>query len=60
VPCTALTGVVGLSATELAAAGFGRAHGLTEVEPDLARCRAAPADVLADLAALVVGSGFRP
>jgi glycerate kinase len=54
VPCVALAGVVRLSPDELAAAGFAGAHALTEVEPDLARCLAAPAEVLADLAAAVV------
>jgi glycerate kinase len=54
VPCLALAGVVGLSAAELAAAGFAAAHALTEVEPDVSRCLAAPADVLADLASVVL------
>jgi glycerate kinase len=54
VPCLALAGVVRLSAADLASAGFAAAHALTEVEPDLDRCLAAPADVLADLAASVI------
>ncbi|MCW2968329.1 MAG: glxK [Solirubrobacteraceae bacterium] len=59
VPCVALAGVVRLSGAELAAAGFAAAHALTEVEPDLARCLAAPANVLADLAAYVIASTAR-
>lgn len=51
VPCVALAGVVRLDAGRLAAAGFAGAHALTEAEPDLARCLARPADVLAELAA---------
>jgi glycerate kinase len=54
VPCVALAGRVELDAGQLAAAGFAAAHALTEVEPDLDRCLAEPARVLADLAAAVV------
>jgi glycerate kinase len=54
VPCLALAGVVALSPDRLAAAGFTGAHALTEVEPDVARCRAEPERLLADLAARVV------
>jgi glycerate kinase len=54
VPCIALAGVVRLSPEQLTAAGFEAAHALTEVEPDLRRCLAEPASVLADLAASVV------
>jgi glycerate kinase len=55
VPCVALAGVVRLTGAELTAAGFAAAHALTEVEPDLARCLSVPVDVLADLAARVMG-----
>lgn len=58
VPSVALAGVVRLSAAQLGSAGFAAAHALTEVEPDLTRCLAAPADVLADLAAEVLGRDF--
>ena len=54
VPCLGLAGVVRLSAEQLSAAGFVRASALTEVEPDLARCLAEPAEILARLAAEVV------
>ena len=54
VPCVGLAGLVSLTAGELAAAGLAGAHALTEVEPDLARCRAEAAAVLADLAAAVL------
>jgi glycerate kinase len=54
VPCLALAGVLRLSAAELTGAGFAAAHSLTEIEPDVSRCLAAPADVLADLAARVI------
>jgi glycerate kinase len=55
VPCLALAGVVRLTSGQLTGAGFAAAHALTEVEPDLARCRAEPERLLADLAARVVG-----
>jgi glycerate kinase len=54
VPCLALAGVVRLAADRLAGTGLVAAHGLDEVEPDLRRCLADPAPVLADLAARVV------
>src|SRR5438270_435001 len=54
VPCVGLAGMVSLTAAELAAAGLVGAHALTEVGPDLARCRAEAAAVLADLAAVVL------
>jgi glycerate 2-kinase len=54
VPCLAFAGVVRLSDDEIAAAGLAAAHALTEVEPDVDRCLAAPELVLADLAARVV------
>jgi glycerate kinase len=57
-PCVALAGVVRVSEAELGAAGFTAAHALTEVEPDLARCLAAPGEVLADLAGLVLARAF--
>ncbi|MGY1738221.1 glycerate kinase [Geodermatophilus sp. SYSU D00684] len=55
VPCVALAGRVALSHDELRGAGFAAAHALTEAEPDLARCLAEPAAVLAELAARVLG-----
>jgi glycerate kinase len=54
VPCLALAGVVALSPERLAGAGVTAAHALTEVEPDVARCRAEPERLLAELAARVV------
>jgi glycerate kinase len=54
VRCLALAGEVALSPDRLSAAGFTAAHALTEVDPDLTRCRAEPARLLADLAARVV------
>jgi glycerate kinase len=54
VPCVGVAGVVQLPAAEVAGAGLAGAHALTEVEPDVARCRAEAAAVLADLAAAVL------
>jgi glycerate kinase len=54
VPCLGLAGVVRLAPRQLRAAGFAGAHGLTEVEPDVARCLADPEPLLAELAARVV------
>lgn len=57
VPCVVLAGVVRLAPDRLAAAGIAAAHALTEVEPDVERCRAEPGPVLAELAARVLGRG---
>ena len=54
VPCLGLAGVVRLSAEQLTAAGFVAAAALTDIEPDVARCLAEPAEILARLAADVV------
>ncbi|SDO63501.1 glycerate kinase [Klenkia soli] len=54
VRCLGLAGVVLLAADDLAGAGFAGAHGLTDVEPDVAVCRAEPARLLADLAERVI------
>ncbi|TFV62467.1 UNVERIFIED_ORG: glycerate kinase [Bacillus sp. AZ43] len=54
VPCLALAGTVALPAADLTAAGFAGAHALTEVEPDVDRCRAEPERLLTELAARVV------
>lgn len=54
VPCLAVAGVVRLPADRLREAGLVAAHGLGEVEPDLQRCLADPAPVLAELAARVL------
>ncbi|TFV91048.1 glycerate kinase [Blastococcus sp. CT_GayMR16] len=54
VPCLALAGVVALGGDRLSGAGFTAAHALTEVDPDVAHCRAEPERLLADLAACVV------
>jgi glycerate kinase len=54
VPCVAVAGAVQLTAADVVAAGLAGAHALTEVEPDVARCRAEAAAVLADLAAAVL------
>jgi glycerate kinase len=59
VPCLALAGVVRLSAADLADGGILAAHALTEVEPDLGRCLAAPEPLLADLTARVVSEAVR-
>ncbi|MGY2085773.1 glycerate kinase [Blastococcus sp. SYSU DS0539] len=60
VPCLALAGAVRLPAERLRAAGFVAAHALTEVEPDVARCRAEAATLLPELAARVVGALLPP
>ena len=54
VPCLALAGVVTLDPARLTAAGFTAAYALTELESDVARCRAEPERLLAELAARVV------
>jgi glycerate kinase len=54
VPCLGLAGILRLSAEQLTGAGFVAAAGLTDVEPDLARCLAEPAPILSRLAAEVV------
>jgi glycerate kinase len=54
VPCLAVAGVVRLGRAQLTAAGFTAAHALTEVEPDLDRCRSEAEALLAELAARVV------
>ena len=54
VPCLAVAGVVRLPGDRWRAAGLAGAHGLTEVEPDVARCLADPAPLLAELAGRVV------
>ncbi|MGY2067935.1 glycerate kinase [Blastococcus sp. SYSU DS0619] len=60
VPCLALAGAVRLPVARLRAAGFVAAHGLTEVEPDVDRCRAEAARLLPELAARVVGALLPP
>ena len=54
VPCLALAGVVALTPERLTGAGFTATHALSEIEPDMARCRAEPERLLAELAARVV------
>jgi glycerate kinase len=54
VPCLALAGVVAVDPARLTAVGISAAHALTEIEPDVARCRAEPGRLLAELAARVV------
>jgi glycerate kinase len=54
VPCLALAGVVALAPDRLSVGRFTAAHALTEVEPDVARCRSEPERLLAELAARVV------
>ena len=54
VPCLALAGVVELGPDRLIAAGFTAAHALTKIEADVARCRAEPERLLAELAAGVI------
>ncbi len=54
VRCVGLAGVVRLGAAELAAAGFTAAHGLVDIEPDVAVCLAEPARLLTELAARAV------
>ena len=49
-----LAGAVRLPPERLADAGVLAAHALTEVEPDVSRCRADPGPVLTELAARVL------
>ncbi|MCA0143781.1 glycerate kinase [Blastococcus sp. LR1] len=58
VPCVVLAGAVQVPPDRLAAAGVAAAHALTEVEPDLDRCRSDAARLLAELAARVVRDGL--
>ncbi|WP_236833199.1 glycerate kinase [Blastococcus sp. KM273128] len=60
VPCLGLAGVVRLSPERLRAAGFVAGHGLTEVEPDVARCLAEAPRVLAELAGRVISTHLPP
>jgi glycerate kinase len=50
VPVVAVCGVCELSAERLAAVGLGAAYALTDVEPDVLRCRARPGPLLEQLA----------
>jgi len=50
VPVVALVGRSTLTADELTAAGFAAVHALTDIEPDLERCRRDAANLLSTLA----------
>jgi glycerate kinase len=56
----AVAGVVRLDPARFTTAGFAAAHALTEVEPDVDRCLAEPAEVLTELAARVLPRYVRP
>jgi glycerate kinase len=53
VPVVAVAGICSLTPDQLRAAGFAAAYALTDIEPDLARCRAQAGPLLEELAASV-------
>jgi glycerate 2-kinase len=53
IPVVAVCGICTLSPDELRAAGISRAYALTDIEPDVARCRANPGPLLETLAAQI-------
>ncbi len=53
VPAVAVCGVCLLSEAQLRAAGLARAYALTDIEPDIAKCLAAPGPILEQLAARI-------
>ena len=53
VPVTAVAGMCSLTADQLRSAGITRAYALTDIEPDLARCRSQAGPLLEDLAGRV-------
>ena len=53
IPVVAVCGICSLSPDELRAAGISRAYALTDLEPDVERCRANPGPLLEALAAQI-------
>jgi glycerate kinase len=53
IPVVAVCGVCSLSADELRSAGISQAYALTDIEPDVERCRANPGPLLEALAAQI-------
>jgi glycerate kinase len=53
VPVVAVCGICSLTQDELRAAGISRAYALTDIEPDVERCRANPRPLLEALAAVI-------
>ena len=53
IPVVAVCGICTLTPDELRAAGISRAYALTDIEPDVARCRANPGPLLETLAAQI-------
>jgi glycerate kinase len=53
VPVVAVCGICSLTPDELRAAGISRAYALTDIEPDIDRCRANPGPLLETLAAQI-------
>jgi glycerate kinase len=53
VPVVAVAGICSLTAEQLRSAGISAAYALTDIEPDLARCRAQAGPLLEDLATSV-------
>ncbi len=54
-PVIAVSGVSSLSPDQLRAAGIAAAYALTDIEPDVAACRANPGPILERLAARIAG-----
>jgi glycerate kinase len=53
IPVIAVAGVSSLSPAQLKAAGISAAYALTDIEPDVATCRADPGPILERLAARI-------
>jgi glycerate 2-kinase len=59
-PVVAVAGLCSLTAVQLQSAGISGAYALTDIEPDLARCRAQAGPLLEDLAGLVARDWIAP
>jgi glycerate kinase len=59
-PVVAVAGVCSLSPAQLRAAGIARAYALTDIEPDVTRCREQAGPLLEDLAERVARDWLRP
>jgi glycerate kinase len=60
VPVVAVAGVCSLSAAQLREAGIAAAYALTDVEPDVALCRAGPGPLLERLAGRIAADWLSP
>ena len=60
IPVVAVAGVCSLSPGELKKAGISAAYALTDIEPDVRRCRERPGPLLEALAARIAADWLRP